>query len=129
MPYSKLDSTDPDGRDYKSLSVNTTEPELLRDRSYFFNIYKYLPGIGVGGEDAPDNKGAVIKTIPAGQELELAGLKKDDVITRIGNTRVSSYRQLLNTLMLYSPGEAVEIEYKRGTESHTAKVTVYKIAG
>jgi len=130
LPYSKLDGADADGNNFESYSINSSGPEMMVERSdFFYYAYGYLPSLHLGAKEAEgDKKGAHITWVVKGDNpASLAGLKKDDVITRVGNSRVYSYNQYTDAMLLYSPGEIVEIEYYRDGALHTTKATLDKL--
>lgn len=85
-----------------------------------------LPPIGVnkamlGIMTTKGQDGAVITEVTKESGAEKAGLKKDDIITKIGDTKVSGPRDLTETIGNYKPEDKVEITYKRnGKELKTS---------
>lgn len=71
-----------------------------------------LVGALVENEVAPDS--------PAGK----AGIKKDDIITKIGAVDVRSQQDLRNAMFKYGSGEKVDIVLKRGSETLTKVATM-----
>lgn len=130
LPYSKLDGADADGNNFKSYSINSTEPEMMAEkRDFFYYAYGYLPSLHLGAKEATgDKRGALVTWVVAGDNpASLAGLKENDIITRVGHSRVYSYNQYSNAMLLYSPGETVEVDYYRDGTVHTTKATIDKI--
>ena len=74
------------------------------------------------------NTGLYVADVYPGTGAEQAGIKKGDIITRFGYSKVFSFDQLADVAFLYSPGETVEVEYLRGTEKLKTKVKVGKLS-
>lgn len=70
--------------------------------------------------------GAVVSTVSDGSAAAKAGLKKYDVITAIGDTKVESIAQLHTVLYNYKVGDKVELTYYRDGKKATAQVTLQK---
>ncbi|MCD2255618.1 S1C family serine protease [Agrilactobacillus fermenti] len=76
----------------------------------------------------PDDvkSGAVIATVENGSAAAKGGLKKYDVITALGDTKVESIAQLHTALYNYKVGDQVKITYYRDGKQQTANVTLEK---
>ena len=70
--------------------------------------------------------GAVVSTVSDGSAAANAGIKKYDVITAIGDTKVESIAQLHTALYNYKVGDKVELTYYRDGKKATAQVTLQK---
>jgi serine protease Do len=68
------------------------------------------------------SSGALIQDVESDAPAAMAGLKKNDVIVRIGTYPITSQVDLRNTMLRYGPGESVPVEYIRGTERKTVNV-------
>lgn len=66
--------------------------------------------------------GAVVADIPSDGPAAIAGLKKDDVVIRVGEAPVRNEQELRNAMLRYAPGQTVDVEYLRGKERRTAEV-------
>lgn len=66
--------------------------------------------------------GAVVADIPSDGPAAIAGMKKDDVVVRVGDAPVRNEQELRNAMLRYAPGETVDVEYLRGKEHRTAEV-------
>lgn len=66
--------------------------------------------------------GVVIQEVLANSAASLAGLKKGDVITKIGNIKVENKAELRYQLYLYDVGNQVKITYIRGGKTKEANV-------
>lgn len=66
--------------------------------------------------------GVAIKTIYSGLPADKAGLKKYDVITKVGNTSVSSAASLQSALYKHNIGDTIKITFYRGSQQKTVNV-------
>lgn len=67
-------------------------------------------------------KGAVVMTITDGGAAKNAGIKKYDVITKIGNKSVTDVSSLRTALYKYKVGQSAKITYYRNGKAHTVTV-------
>ena len=67
-------------------------------------------------------KGAVVMTITDGGAAKNAGIKKYDVITKIGNKSVTDVSSLRTPLYKYKVGQSAKITYYRNGKAHTVTV-------
>lgn len=67
-------------------------------------------------------KGAVVMTVTSGGSADTAGLKKYDVITKIGDKKVSDVSSLRTGLYKYKVGQSVKVTYYRKGKLHTTNV-------
>lgn len=67
--------------------------------------------LGVMTEKAED--GARITGVTKESGAEKAGLKKDDIITKVGNKKIESPQDLTEAISSYKPNDKVDISYKR----------------
>jgi serine protease Do len=72
----------------------------------------------------PDDvtSGVVIMEVQSGMPAEKAGLKKYDVITKLGDTDVSTSVELQSALYKYSVGDTIQVTYYRDGKKETASV-------
>lgn len=74
----------------------------------------------LGVSSAKDEKGAKINSIEKESAAEKAGLKKDDIITKVGDTKIEDSEDLYDAIGKYKPEEKVTITYLRdGREAQT----------
>jgi serine protease Do len=78
--------------------------------------------LGVTTEDAED--GAKISEVSKGSAAEKAGLKEDDIITKVGNTKIDGPSALADAIKAKKPKEEVSITYKRDGKESTVKTTL-----
>lgn len=67
-------------------------------------------------------RGAVVEEVTPGSSAEAAGLRRGDVITRIGNRPVSNAGTVQATIGIAEPGTQVEVVYLR--EGHEGRATL-----
>ncbi|MFE5834548.1 S1C family serine protease [Streptomyces sp. NPDC056488] len=68
--------------------------------------------------------GVAVVEAPANGAAGRAGLKPGDVITRIGDTDITTITSLSEALASRKPGEKVQVTYVRGTETAKTEVTL-----
>ncbi|MCY1651150.1 MULTISPECIES: S1C family serine protease [Streptomyces] len=78
-------------------------------------------------DDAYKPAGVAIVSVQKGGAAEKAGLRAGDIITRIGDDRVTTITSLSEALAGDEPGEKVEVTYTRGDTAKSAEVTLGEI--
>lgn len=73
-------------------------------------------------------KGVVVAQVADGSAADNAGIKKYDVITKIGNTKVSDSSELRAALYKYKVGDSTKITFYRGGNQQTVTVHLTKAA-
>jgi Peptidase family M28/PDZ domain len=72
--------------------------------------------------DMTDNPGGVrLLGVRAGSPAEQAGLRGDDIITRIGNMEIPDLQAMTNALRSHAPGDTVSIVIRRGNKVTTVR--------
>jgi Zn-dependent M28 family amino/carboxypeptidase len=72
--------------------------------------------------DMTDNPGGVrLLGVRAGSPAEKAGLRGDDIITRIGDLEVPDLQAMTNALRSHEPGDTVDIVIRRGNQVTTVR--------
>lgn len=66
--------------------------------------------------------GAMVESVEPGSSADKAGLKKGDIITRIGSEEITSQIDLRNSMLTNKAGSTVKITFQRGKESKSADV-------
>ena len=75
--------------------------------------------------DMTDNPGGVrLLGVRAGSPAEKAGLRGDDIITRIGNMEIPDLQAMTNALRSHAPGDTVSIVIRRGDKVTTLRATL-----
>jgi serine protease Do len=78
--------------------------------------------LGVVGAESADD--ARIGHVIPGSGAEKAGLRADDVLLRFGGQEVRTYDELPPLVQRRKPGERVEVELRRGSETLKLQVTL-----
>ena len=106
----------------RPLTVVTAAPPLEADTG--------MTGSGEGAylgtvPDMIDTPGGVrLVGVRAGSPAERAGLRGDDIITRIGTTEVPNLEAMWVALRSHQPGDVVEIVVRRGNQVTTLRATL-----
>jgi serine protease Do len=69
-----------------------------------------------GRFDLPVDSGALVEQVVPGSPAREAGVRKGDIITAVGDTRIASYGDLLGALRDHEPGDRVTLTIFRNTE-------------
>ena len=72
----------------------------------------------------PTEYGVYVMEVSANGPAGKAGIQVDDIIIRIGDYTIEENGSFYNCLFKYSPGDTVEIEVYRGTETRVFTVTL-----
>lgn len=106
---------------------------MLRSRPggvHQLNKLPFHPGLSngafLGVLTEGSDKGAVIKEVTKESAAEKAGLQKGDVITRIGDSVVTSSEDLYKAVGKYKPEDKITVTYLRDGKTATAKATLGK---
>ena len=78
--------------------------------------------LGVTTEKADD--GVRVKDVTKVSGAEKAGLKKDDVITKVGSTGIKDPQDLVEAIGEHKPNDKVDITYKRDGKENKTSVTL-----
>jgi len=78
-------------------------------------------------DDAYQPAGVAIVSVEKGGAAEKAGMRAGDIITRIGDTRITTITSLSEALAGDEPGQKVRVTYTRGDAAKTAEVTLGEI--
>lgn len=82
--------------------------------------------LGVVSEKS--DQGAKINSIEKESAAEKAGLQKDDIITKVGDTKIEGSEDLYDAIGKYKPEEKVSITYLRNGKEATTSATLGKTA-
>ena len=102
--------------DSKDVQVNIHKMNTIPGMMNFNNMNLFSEDqnramLGVMTEN--DDKGAVVQSVNKESAAEKAGLKKGDIITKIGQDKVESADNLTKVIREHKPGEKVTIEILR----------------
>jgi photosystem II stability/assembly factor-like uncharacterized protein len=78
---------------------------------------------GLFGEDAGDGKGAKVTRIIPDGPAEKAGLKVDDVVTKIGAKVIQTYDELTGVVADAAPGDKVKLAVTRDDKELSVELT------
>jgi hypothetical protein len=92
-----------------------------------------MPGYGAylgTVPDMTDSPGGVrLLGVRAGSPAEKAGLRGDDIITKIGETSVPDLEAMTQALRNHRPGDTVTVVVRRGTETTTLRAVLGERGG
>jgi serine protease Do len=71
-----------------------------------------------------EQPGLAIRQVEPDGPAAKAGLKSGDLITRIGDTDIHSYRDMLNTIAQHKPGDKVAFHIRRDGKEENVTVTL-----
>lgn len=80
--------------------------------------------MGIQGENADDEGGAKLTEITPDGPADKAGLKADDVVTKVGDTTIKNYQDLTELIRATRPDTKLKVTYLREGKEATAEVTV-----
>ena len=80
----------------------------------------------LGQQKLPVDSGVYIHEVLSGSPAESAGLKPKDIITKVGDTKVTSNSSLKAALLNYKIGDKVKIEVYRDGKTTTIEVKLSK---
>ncbi len=89
-------------------------------------------GVTVGTEVSNDDitsTGALVREVTKGSAGDDAGLKKDDVITKVNDTPIGSSNALVASIRGYQPGQTITLTYLRNGDEKTTKVKLESDGG
>ncbi|MCD4656944.1 MAG: M20/M25/M40 family metallo-hydrolase [Planctomycetes bacterium] len=81
-------------------------------------------GTGIMPDFGFKGKGVKIAAVSKSSSAEAAGLKKGDIIIKLGETSIEDLRQYSNALKNFKPGDITTIVYLRDGKESTVKITL-----
>ena len=111
--------------------------KIANDLIKYGEVQKAIPGLDVveiTPELAEEMKlknldGVIISHILRSGAAESAGLQKNDVITRIGDWKITGKGSFEEALSYYYPGDKLSVEYMRDGSPKTATLTLENLEG
>jgi S1-C subfamily serine protease len=100
--------------------------KVIDDLLEFGNVQEAVLGIRFSLQENDEVLGVKIADVEAGQGAASAGLKKDDIITKIGEVNITKFSDLRGQLSAKRPGEFVEITVNRNGQYLTKNVKLGK---
>jgi putative serine protease PepD len=80
--------------------------------------------LGVSTQDTSNSTGARVAQVTSGGPAAGAGLQAGDVITAVGDTKVSDANDLSSVVDTHDPGEQVSLTIQRSGQQRTVSVTL-----
>ncbi len=80
----------------------------------------------LGVYTAKTDKGVVINNVLDNSSAKAAGLQKDDIITKVGDNKITTPAELRNAIQAYKPGDKVTIVYLRNGKKRSVNVELSK---
>ena len=104
-----------------AIPINTAKRianELLQDGQ------ATKPVMGVSGSLSAGDRteGATVSSVQRGGPAADAGIREGDVITKIGDTPISDYADLMAQILTHEPGETVPVTIGSGSDARTVEV-------
>lgn len=96
----------------------------LIDNGRAVHAWLGIEGEDVIGDGQGDGPGALVRSVVAGSPAALAGVREGDVITAISGKPVRSMLSLMVNLRTHSPGQAVVLKLRRGSQDHEVRPTL-----
>lgn len=132
-------ASDTNGSNVEGMGFSIPSNEVVRVINQLVKNGKITrPSLGIGSIDLSSvskdqqssilklpssvSKGVVVMTVSDGGAAKSAGIKKYDVITKIGNKSVSDVSSLRTALYKYKVGESASVTYYRNGKVHTVKM-------
>lgn len=111
--------------------------KIANDLIKYGEVQKAIPGVDVvevTPELAEEMKlknldGVIVTHTLRNGAAENAGLQKNDVITRIGDWKITGKGSFEEALSYYYPGDKLTIEFQRGGELKSATLTLQNLEG
>lgn len=70
------------------------------------------------------SKGAILREVPSDGPGAAAGLKPNDIVTRVGEINVETHVDLRNAMLKYAPGTTVDLQFIRNGTVRNTKIKV-----
>ncbi|CAN5749105.1 hypothetical protein BH11BAC3_BH11BAC3_14750 [soil metagenome] len=116
-----------DGNKNMTFNFRSEDGALLGNGDHMIREFKNgkeisRPFLGVTTEKT--STGAKIIEVVKESSAEKAGLKKDDIITKIGDENIADAESLSKIISAKKPKEVVKVTYSRNGKTNTAKATL-----
>ena len=99
---------------------------LTRRPNFSPNLFKDNDRTFLGVMTEKNEKGSLVKSVTKGSAAEKAGLKENDIITKVGDKQINSPEELAAAVQTYKAGDEVVISYLRDNKKKSAKVVLGK---
>ncbi len=109
--------------------------KVVADLMKFGNVQRAYLGISyLDAKNAPDEKikelnldkivGVYVGGVTEDGAAEVAGIKEGDIITKIGENKITRGTELLERIAQFAPGDKVNVEYLRNGKTYNSTVTL-----
>ncbi|WP_110942902.1 serine protease HtrA [Inediibacterium massiliense] len=114
-----------------AIPINIAKPivdEFIK-RGEFTKVYLGIKGIDVGyyirnyQNDLGVNQGVIVMEVSPNSPVEVAGIKKGDIILSMNGQKIEGMTQLMRSLYQYRPNDTVKIEVLRNQRNLEFQVT------
>ena len=103
--------------------------DQILEKGYFSRPYL---GVGVQNISSSISKrygfsvdwGGYVTEVIAGSPAAEAGIQIGDIITRLGNLKITEDTPYLNALFTFQPGQTIEVEFYRNNQRMTVTITL-----
>lgn len=100
----------------------------VNDIIKFGAVQRAFIGISYPTEDNNED-GVLVSDVPADGAAAAAGIKKDDIITKINGVNIKTGPELQEQVARYKPGDKISVSFKRGGKEQVAQVTLRNKVG
>jgi S1-C subfamily serine protease len=110
-----------------SALIMAVVPALCRAQESDTPSRSGAPFLGIRAESTGQNaqhEGAVVRDITANSPAAKAGLRRGDIVTKVGDKEVKDFEDLLNALSQHRPGQKVNIEVMRNGQTKELSVAL-----
>jgi serine protease Do len=115
------------GRAYERAQLDRQLNDLGRQRNIEKSIKVRMNEAFLGvSSKKTDKTGASVLEVTKGSPAEKAGIKKDDLITKVNDTKIDGPESLFETIHNYKVGDKVKIVLIRGGKEQTVTATLEK---
>lgn len=103
-------------------------PDMLRNFPFNAgdNPFDPAPKLGISAEDRADGNGVTVLEVKPGSPADKAGLKENDVVTKLNDEKTGSVEELQATLRELKPNEKTKLEYERSGRKMSTEVVLPK---
>jgi len=114
-----------------AIPINTAQAvaQQIIQQGYFTRPYMGIsfqpitPDIA-NAYNLPVKYGAYLTDVAANSPASSAGLKKDDIITKMDNVALDATHDYINVLFTYKPGDKVTVEFVRNGQTQQVQLTL-----
>ena len=107
------------------LIVTLDQPEQLaftKTQEDEGNSPRFSVSLGVVPDYLYDGEGMRIDGVTEGKPAQAAGMKKGDIVVKLGDSTIVDMMSYMRALSVFKGGEATVVEYKRGNDLKAAQI-------